>query len=56
MLDYMPVEIELMDDWKRAILEFRPGITGIWRIAGRAKTSFKRLLRPNVYCISNWSL
>ena len=36
-------------------LEVRPGITGLWQIRGRSDISFSRLVRWDVWYISNWS-
>jgi len=36
-------------------LRVRPGITGLWQISGRSDASFRRLLRWDLWYISNWS-
>ena len=38
----LPSEVdELFGPWKNVILEYRPGITGMWQVMGRASTSYK---------------
>lgn len=37
-------------------LKVRPGITGLWQIRGRSDTTFYRLVRWDIWYISNWSL
>jgi exopolysaccharide biosynthesis polyprenyl glycosylphosphotransferase len=36
-------------------LEIRPGITGLWQIRGRSDISFSRLVKWDMWYISNWS-
>jgi undecaprenyl-phosphate galactose phosphotransferase len=36
--------------------QVRPGITGLWQISGRSKTSFKERSRLDSWYIKNWSL
>lgn len=36
-------------------LEVRPGITGLWQIRGRSDISFTRLVKWDMWYISNWS-
>lgn len=42
----LPYEVEVYDTWhRRRLLEVKPGITGLWQIAGRSRTSFDDMVR-----------
>ncbi len=43
-------------DFARYYLEVRPGITGLWQVSGRNKTSFDFRVRLDTWYIKNWSL
>ncbi len=34
----------------------RPGLTGLWQVSGRNKTSFKRRVYWDSWYVRNWSL
>jgi lipopolysaccharide/colanic/teichoic acid biosynthesis glycosyltransferase len=40
----------------RRLQEVRPGITGLWQVEGRSKTSFDDMVRLDLRYIRNWSL
>ena len=53
----IPYEYEQYDIWhKGRILEFKPGITGLWQIEGRSSTSFNEMVRLDLKYIRDWSL
>lgn len=47
------IEREDLRQLKR--LEVKPGITGLWQIRGRSDLSFARLVKWDIWYISNWS-
>lgn len=53
----IPYECENYEIWhKRRILDMKPGITGIWQVEGRSRTTFDEMVRLDLYYIRNWSL
>jgi exopolysaccharide biosynthesis polyprenyl glycosylphosphotransferase len=53
----VPYEFERYDTWhKRRIFEVKPGITGLWQIKGRSKTTFDEMVRLDLRYIKAWSL
>ena len=53
----IPYEYELYDIWhRRRLLSCKPGITGLWQIAGRSRTSFDDMVRLDLKYINEWSL
>ncbi len=52
----LPYEAEKYQSWHlRRILDVRPGITGLWQVEGRSRTSFDDMVRLDLRYISNWS-
>jgi lipopolysaccharide/colanic/teichoic acid biosynthesis glycosyltransferase len=50
-------EVEEYEPWHlRRILEVKPGITGLWQVDGRSKTSFDDMVRMDLRYVQNWSL
>jgi exopolysaccharide biosynthesis polyprenyl glycosylphosphotransferase len=50
-------ETENYQSWHmRRLQEVRPGITGLWQVEGRSKTSFDDMVRLDLRYIRNWSL
>jgi lipopolysaccharide/colanic/teichoic acid biosynthesis glycosyltransferase len=42
----LPYELEHYEPWhRRRILEAKPGITGLWQVAGRSRTTFDEMVR-----------
>src|SRR2546427_2377955 len=42
----LPYELEQYKPWhRRRILEAKPGITGLWQVAGRSRTTFDEMVR-----------
>jgi lipopolysaccharide/colanic/teichoic acid biosynthesis glycosyltransferase len=50
-------EVEDYEIWHRPrVVEVRPGITGLWQVKGRSKTSFDGMVRMDLEYIHTWSL
>jgi lipopolysaccharide/colanic/teichoic acid biosynthesis glycosyltransferase len=53
----LPYEAEAYHAWHlRRVLEIKPGITGLWQVEGRSKTSFDEMVRLDLKYIRTWSL
>jgi lipopolysaccharide/colanic/teichoic acid biosynthesis glycosyltransferase len=53
----LPYEVEKYEPWHlRRILEVKPGMTGLWQVDGRSKTSFDDMVRLDLRYAQNWSL
>jgi exopolysaccharide biosynthesis polyprenyl glycosylphosphotransferase len=53
----IPYEIELYQPWHRSrFLEVKPGITGLWQVVGRSKTTFDDMVRLDLQYATQWSL
>jgi len=53
----IPYECELYDTWhRRRLLSCRPGITGLWQVMGRSRTTFDEMVRLDLKYIHEWSL
>jgi lipopolysaccharide/colanic/teichoic acid biosynthesis glycosyltransferase len=45
----LPYEVETYQSWHlRRILEVRPGLTGLWQVEGRSKTTFDEMVRMDL--------
>jgi lipopolysaccharide/colanic/teichoic acid biosynthesis glycosyltransferase len=52
----IPYELENYDIWHlRRVLEVKPGITGLWQIEGRSRTTFNEMVRLDLQYIRKWS-
>ncbi len=52
----LPYEIEAYDVWhRRRLLEVKPGITGLWQVHGRSKTTFNEMVRLDLQYSRTWS-
>jgi exopolysaccharide biosynthesis polyprenyl glycosylphosphotransferase len=52
----IPYEIEAYDIWhRRRLLEAKPGITGLWQVHGRSKTTFDEMVRLDLHYSRTWS-
>ena len=49
-------EVRLSDPWARARLRVKPGVTGLWQVAGRHRLPFDDLVRYDLFYVENWSL
>ena len=53
----IPYEVEKYKSWHlRRILEVKPGITGLWQVEGRSKTSFDDMVRLDIRYLQTWSI
>jgi len=53
----LPYEAEKYQSWHlRRVLQARPGITGLWQVEGRSKTSFDDMVRLDLRYIRSWSV
>lgn len=52
----LPYEVESYDLWHRGrVLEAKPGITGLWQVEGRSRTTFDEMVRLDIKYIREWS-
>jgi exopolysaccharide biosynthesis polyprenyl glycosylphosphotransferase len=52
----IPYELESYDVWhRRRVLEAKPGITGLWQVNGRSRTSFNDMVRLDLRYARAWS-
>jgi len=50
-------EFEQYASWhRRRVLEAKPGITGLWQVQGRSRTSFEEMVRLDLRYARRWSL
>lgn len=53
----LPYEVDAYDIWhRRRLLEAKPGITGLWQVNGRSRTSFDEMVRLDLQYASSWSV
>jgi lipopolysaccharide/colanic/teichoic acid biosynthesis glycosyltransferase len=53
----IPYEIDLYQAWHRGrFLEVKPGITGLWQVTGRSRTTFDEMVRLDLQYAKQWSL
>jgi lipopolysaccharide/colanic/teichoic acid biosynthesis glycosyltransferase len=52
----IPYELETYQTWhRRRVLEVKPGITGLWQVNGRSKTTFNEMVRLDLRYARTWS-
>lgn len=52
----IPYEVEAYDIWHcRRLLDVKPGITGLWQVAGRSKTKFDDMVRLDLQYARTWT-
>lgn len=54
-----PIDYEVKEykNWHyRRILDVKPGITGLWQVSGRSRTTFNEMVRLDIQYSQNWSL
>jgi exopolysaccharide biosynthesis polyprenyl glycosylphosphotransferase len=50
-------ELDSYKPWhRRRILEVKPGITGLWQVYGRSRTTFDEMVRMDLRYVRAWSL
>ena len=52
----IPYEIDKYNAWHLQRLDALPGITGLWQVRSRSKTTFAGMVRLDIQYIKNWSL
>jgi len=52
----LPQEVAQYEDWQKARLSIKPGLTGLWQVRGRSDISFDEGVLMDLYYIENWSL
>jgi lipopolysaccharide/colanic/teichoic acid biosynthesis glycosyltransferase len=53
----IPCELEAYDAWhRRRLLEAKPGVTGLWQVSGRSRTTFDETVRLDLRYAKGWSL
>jgi lipopolysaccharide/colanic/teichoic acid biosynthesis glycosyltransferase len=53
----VPYEYAKYGVWhRRRVLEARPGITGLWQVNGRSRTTFDEMVRLDLQYVREWSL
>jgi lipopolysaccharide/colanic/teichoic acid biosynthesis glycosyltransferase len=53
----VPYEYEVYEHWhRRRVLEVQPGMTGLWQVNGRSRTTFDEMVRLDLHYATNWSL
>ncbi|MCH8571270.1 sugar transferase [Nesterenkonia sp. AY15] len=52
----LPREVEAYDDHTHRRLLVKPGITGLWQVAGRSDLSWEESVRLDLYYVENWTL
>jgi lipopolysaccharide/colanic/teichoic acid biosynthesis glycosyltransferase len=49
-------EFRVYDIWhRRRVLEVKPGVTGLWQVSGRSRTSFDDMVRLDLRYSQSWS-
>jgi lipopolysaccharide/colanic/teichoic acid biosynthesis glycosyltransferase len=49
-------EVEAYQTWHlRRVFEAKPGITGLWQVSGRSRTTFDEMVRLDLRYARNWS-
>jgi lipopolysaccharide/colanic/teichoic acid biosynthesis glycosyltransferase len=52
-----PYEVECYDTWHvRRVLEARPGLTGLWQVKGRSRSTYDDMVRLDLKYIDIWSV
>jgi len=53
----IPYEVESYDLWhRRRLLVVKPGITGLWQVNGRCRTTFDEMVRLDLQYARSWSV
>jgi lipopolysaccharide/colanic/teichoic acid biosynthesis glycosyltransferase len=53
----IPYEVEHYKLWHYGrFVEVKPGLTGLWQVNGRSRTSFDDMVRLDLQYAENWSL
>jgi lipopolysaccharide/colanic/teichoic acid biosynthesis glycosyltransferase len=52
----IPYEVEFYEPWHHGRLFVKPGITGLWQVRGRNKTTFREMVLLDLHYIASFSL
>jgi exopolysaccharide biosynthesis polyprenyl glycosylphosphotransferase len=53
----IPYEVECYEVWhRRRLLNVKPGITGLWQVKGRSRTTFDEMVRLDLRYARTWSV
>lgn len=52
----LPYEFEIYKDWHKKRLSIRPGITGLWQVAGRSEVAFEDMVLLDLFYAYNRSI
>lgn len=52
----LPYEFEIYKDWHKKRLSVRPGISGLWQVAGRSAVAFEDMVLLDLYYVYNRNL
>src|SRR5262245_50896372 len=53
----LPYEVDVYQSWhRRRVLEAQPGITGLWQVEGRSRTTFDEMVRLDLRYAKRQSL
>ena len=53
----IPYEVDIYDIWhRRRLLAVKPGITGLWQVHGRCRTTFDEMVRLDLQYAKSWSV
>ena len=52
----LPYEYEQYEEWHKKRVAVRPGITGVWQVAGRSEVAFEDMILLDLYYIYNRSV
>lgn len=52
----IPYELAAYQTWhRRRLLEAKPGITGLWQVAGRSRVTFDEMVRLDLHYATTWT-
>ena len=52
----IPEEVEQYEPWQWRRLDVKPGLTCLWQISGRSRTTFAERASADEWYVRNWSL
>ena len=52
----LPYELETFKDWHKERFNVKPGLTGLWQVSGRNKSSFDDMIALDIYYANNNSI
>jgi exopolysaccharide biosynthesis polyprenyl glycosylphosphotransferase len=52
----LPYEFDVYQDWYKKRAAIRPGITGLWQVAGRSEVAFEEMILLDLYYLYNRSI